>query len=277
MEKEAVMGGHVREGRFVFAVAGLLLVGMLLGQLWAPDDLQAAARQRLMFPLVRRGFPPLPGTPGLHGIDNGDGDGNYTVRWDAAERADEYELQEQWQGGDWLTAYRGSTAQVELRDRPAGSYAYRCRGHNSWGYGQWSNAQGTTVQGRAPGTISRPGSSSVNADGNAVVKVINDCPYALRLTFTGAEPKGMELPKCDVCHVYSFIGPFFCPTTGRPVDETRLLPGTYRVYVTVSDPSVRPYVGHWDLSGDRRYTVCFYILQTWGSSPAPTHELRPCQ
>ena len=271
------MGEQVRQGRFVFAVIGLLLAGLLMAQLCPAQDLQAAAGPRLYFPLVRRAFPPLPGVPWLHGIDNADGDGNYTVRWDAAERANEYELQEQWQGGDWLTAHRGAGTEVELRDRPAGSYAYRCRGLNGWGEGQWSNTQGTTVQGRAPGTISRPSSSPVNAGGNSVVKVINDCPYVLRLTFTGPDPKVMELPKCDVCHVYSFIGPIFCPTTGRPVSETQLQPGVYRVFVTVSDPSVRPYVGNWDLSGDRRYTVCFYILQTWGSAPEGGGEIQPCE
>jgi hypothetical protein len=271
------VGEQVRQGRFVFAVIGLLLAGLLMAQLCPAQDLQAAAGPRLYFPLVRRAFPPLPGVPWLHGIDNADGDGNYTVRWDAAERANEYELQEQWQGGDWLTAHRGAGTEVELRDRPAGSYAYRCRGLNGWGYGQWSNTQGTTVQGRAPGTISRPSSSPVNAGGNSVVKVINDCPYVLRLTFTGPDPRVMELPKCDVCHVYSFIGPIFCPTTGRPVSETQLQPGVYRVFVTVSDPSVRPYVGNWDLSGDRRYTVCFYILQTWGSAPEGGGEIQPCE
>jgi len=271
------MDGRVRQRRFVLAVVGLLLASAFLTQWWPASELQAAAGPRLFFPLMRRAFPPLPGAPWLHGIDNPDGDGNYTVRWDAAERANEYELQEQWQGGDWLTAYRGTSTQTELRDRPAGSYAYRCRGINSWGYGLWSNTQGVTVQGKAPGTISRPSSSPVNAGGNAVVKVINDCPYVLRLTFTGPEPEVMELPKCDVCHVYSFIGPFFCPTSGRPVSETQLAPGTYRVFVTVSDPSVRPYVGNWELLGDRRYTVCFYILQTWGSAPQGGQEIQPCQ
>jgi hypothetical protein len=271
------VGEQVRQGRFVFAVIGLLLAGLLMAQLCPAQDLQAAAGPRLYFPLVRRAFPPLPGVPWLHGIDNADGDGNYTVRWDAAERANEYELQEQWQGGDWLTAHRGAGTEVELRDRPAGSYAYRCRGLNGWGEGQWSNTQGTTVQGRAPGTISRPSSRTVNAGGKAVVKIYNDSPYVAYLTFTGPEPRVMELPKCDVCHVYSLIGPIFCPTSGRPVEEIQLASGTYRVFLTFSDPSVRPSAGNWELSGDRRYEGCVYVVSSWVFTAQDEGRFEACQ
>jgi hypothetical protein len=198
-------------------------------------------------------------------IDNADGDGNYTVSWGPSERAESYELEEQWQGGDWFQAYQGPAAQAPLANRPPGAYWYRCRARNSWGYSAWSNAQSTTVQGNAPGTISTPSSTSVMADGKSVVKVINDCPYHLRLEFTGPRPTVMQLPKCDVCKVYSFMGPFFCPTQNRPTEETRLDPGPYRVFVTVDDRSVRPYVGHWQLNGDRRYTVCFFIVRSLGA------------
>jgi hypothetical protein len=194
-------------------------------------------------------------------IDNADGDGNFTVSWGTSERADSYGLEEQWQGGSWFQAYQGTSTQAPLANRPPGTYLYRCRARNSWGYSAWSNPQSTVVQGTPPGTISTPSSSAVNAGGKSVVKVINDCPYRLHLEFTGPEPGVMELPKCDVCKVYSFMGPIFCPTSNRPIEETSIDPGPYRVFVSVDDPGIRPYVGHWELRGDRRYTVCFFIVR----------------
>jgi hypothetical protein len=224
----------------------------------------ASASYRVYLPIVRRVFPPYPETPLLLPIDNADGDGNYTVRWGLSERAESYELEEQWQGGDWFQAYQGPATQVQLANRPPGTYRYRGRARNSWGHGAWSNPQGTTVQGTPPGSISTPPSRSVNADGKSVVEVINDCPYRLHLEFTGPQPELMQLPKCDVCKVYTFMGPLICPTENRPTEETRLDPGPYRVFVTVDDPGVRPYVGHWQLQGDRRYSVCFFIVRSFG-------------
>jgi hypothetical protein len=62
----------------------------------------------------------------------------------------------------------------------------------------------------------------------------------------------MELPKCDVCSTYSYIGPIFCPTSNRPQQDQQL----------DKDPSVRPYTGQWALEGDCRYFMCFYTLRS---------------
>jgi hypothetical protein len=243
----------------VFAVLGLAAWAVQL------QDVLASAGSRIYLPMVSRMFPPIPGRPWLHAINNPDGDGNYTVRWGTAALAESYELEEQWESGNWFTAYSGSATQVELRDRPPGKYRYRCRAQNSWGPGPWSNLQAVTVKGNPPGEISTPPSSPKSAGGMSVIKVTNDCPYVLRLEFTGPGPTVMSLPKCDVCKVYSFMGPIFCPTTGRPTQEIQLVPGEYRVFVSVADPSVQPYIGHWQLQGDRRYSVCFFIVSRWST------------
>jgi hypothetical protein len=258
---------------WVLAVV-LVLAGVGLAQqvLDSPTVL-ASAGVKLYLPFVRKVFPPVPGTPVLHSIDNPDGDGNYTARWDAADRANSYELEEQWQGGDWFRAYTGSATQVELRNRVPGQYVYRCRAQNSWGYSPWSNLQAVSVPGKAPGAISTPGSTSVSAGGKSVIKVINDCPYVLRLDFAGPEPWPMQLPKCDVCKVYSLIGPIFCPTANRPTNEIRVAPGPYRVFVSVDDPSVTPWVGHWDLQPNRRYNVCFFIVRRWGTADESSRQV----
>jgi hypothetical protein len=242
----------------------LALTPFLIGA-GPPTDAPAevSARYRIMMPIVRRTYPPFPGKPWLNPIDNPDGDGNYTVSWGAGTRATSYELEEQWQGGNWFKSYSGSATQVQLQNRPPGTYWYRCRAKNSWGHSQWSNLREVGVQGDPPSEISTPSSSYVDAGGKSVVKVVNDCPYVLRLDFAGPDPKVMELPKCDVCKVYSWIGPIFCPTENRPIREIQLEPGPYRVFVTVDDPTVRPYVGHWELQGNRRYFVCFYVVRQW--------------
>ena len=235
----------------------------------------AGAQSRLWLPIVRKTWPPYPATPWLGPIHNDDGDGVYDLYWSPIFNATTYVLEEKWQDADWFVAYRGFTRQIQLRNRPAGTYWYRCRAENSFGFSGWSNLRQVVVQGQAPGTIRTPSSTSVSADGLAVIKVVNDCPYALRVDLTGPEPRLMELPQCDICHVYSFIGPFFCQTSGRPIDEIRLQPGPYRVYVSVSAANIKPWVGYWQLQGNRRYTVCFYIVRTFGTDGRQTWQLVP--
>lgn len=262
-------------------LAPLLLIALLLiAAFWllpaaTVPQFAARAQTKVHLPLVFRGWPPVPAVPSLSPIDNGDGDGSYRVSWSSAARADSYELQENYQGQGWLNAYLGTATQVDLTSRPAGTYTYRCRAHNSWGESSWSNEVSVVVQGTPPGTVSRPGCTHVNAGGNSVVRVVNDCPYQLYLDFTGPQPVKMELPKCDVCKVYSFMGPIFCPTSGRPQQDQQLIPGDYRVFVTVSNPSVRPYSGQWTLEGDCRYFVCFYIVTTWSSGEGVQRQLVP--
>lgn len=74
------------------------------------------------------------------------------------------------------------------------------------------------------------------------------------------------IERCEVCRVYSFIGPIFCPTRGRPRTDVLLLPGTYRVRASVDDPAIPAYAGEWPLEANTRYFLCFYILRTWGTS-----------
>jgi hypothetical protein len=188
------------------------------------------------------------------------------VSWSVATLAQTYELQESWQDGEWYVAYSGSATSAAMGSRPPGSYAYRCRAANAHGQSEWSETRRVTVAGDPPRTITTPSSSRVSADGQAVLKVVNDSPYALRVDLTGPSPQALELPACSSCRVYSFIGPFFCPTSGRPIEEFRLDPGPYRVFVTASSTGVRPYVGHWQLRGDRRYTVCFSVVRSWSSA-----------
>jgi len=268
------MGNTARTRAAALCFIAWLLVLPLLFQAVVTPIVPVVA-EACYLPVVFRSWPPVPGPPTLSPIDNGDGDGNYALHWTAAPRAETYELQEKYNTQDWFNAYLGAATQVDLRNRPAGTYTYRCRARNSWGEGSWSNEVSAVVQGKAPGDISRPSCTHISAGGQSKVNVINDCPYVLYLDFTGPQPLAMQIPKCDVCKKYVFIGPIFCPTSGRPTQEQQLSPGDYRLFVTVNDPGVRPFTGNWALSGDCRYTVCFYIVTSWSSNEGAQRELVP--
>lgn len=97
-------------------------------------------------PLILKRWPPVPYQPTLYAINNADGDGNYTVSWteQPTRLADTYTLEEATDAA-FITGLRivCTTAQqyCAVSGRLAGTYYYRVRGYNTWGYGVWSNVQ----------------------------------------------------------------------------------------------------------------------------------------
>ena len=235
--------------------------GLANNEQGTPVAAQLMPHSQAHLPLVMRHYPPLPDRAALLPIENADQDGDYALTWQAALRAETYELVERRQDEEWAIVYHGPATHTEVIGRPSGVYAYRLRARNSWGYGLWSAERSVTVAGDPPGQMPQPPSLPQDADGLALLRVINDCPYALGLQFTGPNPATLTITRCEVCHVYTFIGPIFCPTENRPIGEIRLVPGAYRVYATVDQPDVKPYIGRWELEADRRYSLCFYILR----------------
>jgi len=102
----------------------------------------------IYLPLVMRNWPPVPDTPVLNAISNPDGDGNYTVSWNVANRADTYTLHEDDNASfsSPTTRYTGSGTSWNASDKPAGTHYYRVRATNSWGDSGWSNTQSVSVQ-----------------------------------------------------------------------------------------------------------------------------------
>jgi hypothetical protein len=104
----------------------------------------------IYLPIVFKRWPPIPYKPDLSTIDNADGDGNYTVYWteQPSRLADIYTLQEATDAA-FTTNLRDvcTTAQqfCTVSGKPVGTYYYQVRGYNTWGYGEWSNLQSTTV------------------------------------------------------------------------------------------------------------------------------------
>ena len=88
-----------------------------------------------------------PGTPTLSPIDNGDGDGNYTVAWSAAAQTTSYTLQEDTDSnfGSPTTVYEGSSLSWLATNQPGGTYYYRVRAQGPTGQSAWSNTQSVTV------------------------------------------------------------------------------------------------------------------------------------
>jgi len=95
------------------------------------------------------------------------------------------------------------------------------------------------------------------------VTINNDAPYTLTLEFQGPASRTVTVPACGGCHVYSFIGPIFCPS-GRPEESASLPPGTYHVTARVDDPSVIAFAGDWTLEADTAYSYRFYIVTRFG-------------
>ena len=113
-------------------------------------DTTTVVYHRIILPFVAKRWPPVPYPATLNPIDNSDGDAYYTVSWLAADLADTYVLEEDdnadfssptvvYEGADtwWSVPSPGKTS--------GASYYYRVRGHNQWGYGDYSNTESVSV------------------------------------------------------------------------------------------------------------------------------------
>jgi cardiolipin synthase len=102
-------------------------------------------------PVVLRNLgPPLPHQPTLFMISNPDGDGAYNVSWteEPFRRADTYTLEEALDpsfSSGLQTVCTTADQSCDVTDRLAGTYYYRVRGYNGYGYGPYSNTQSVTV------------------------------------------------------------------------------------------------------------------------------------
>lgn len=111
------------------------------------------------------------------------------------------------------------------------------------------------------GTLPQPGQSGgVAAGGDAEVTIINDTPYALTLLVGSPNSVSITIEACSGCKVYGANGPSSCPEEGRPRKVIRLKPGSSQVVARVSDKSVTPFLGTWQLNPDTGYFNCFFIV-----------------
>ncbi len=101
----------------------------------------------IYLPLVIRRYPPVPYTPTLNAISNSDGDGAYVVSWSVADLASTYQLQEATNSAfsGATVVYSGASTSWSASGKTGGTYYYRVRGYNTYGYGSWSNVQSARV------------------------------------------------------------------------------------------------------------------------------------
>jgi len=104
----------------------------------------------VLLPLIVNRWPPVPYAPSLAPIANSDNDGNYMVSWteQPVRLANIYTVQES-TALAFTTGLRDvctTTGQYcAVSNQPPGTYYYRVRGQNTWGYGEWSNTQSVTI------------------------------------------------------------------------------------------------------------------------------------
>ncbi len=102
------------------------------------------------FPYIVRRWPPVPYTPTLLDISNPDEEPDYTVQWtyNFGGELSYYLLQEATDANftaNVQSYYPGTNKSYTFSDQGSGTYYYRVRGHNSYGNGDWSNTESTTV------------------------------------------------------------------------------------------------------------------------------------
>jgi len=112
-------------------------------------DTTTVVYHRIILPFVAKRWPPVPYPTTLNPIDNSDGDVYYTVSWLAADLADTYILEED-DNADFSSptvVYNGADTwwSVPSPGKLSGTYYYRVRGQNQWGYGIYSNVEAVTV------------------------------------------------------------------------------------------------------------------------------------
>jgi hypothetical protein len=102
---------------------------------------------QMILPLAVNRWPPIPFTPTLNPIQNPDHDGSYTVSWTAADLATTYSLEEDDNSSftSPTVVFSGAALSYQVTDKPPGTYYYRVRGHNAYGYGFYSNVQSVLV------------------------------------------------------------------------------------------------------------------------------------
>ncbi len=94
-----------------------------------------------------------PDTPVLNAIDNSDGDGNYSITWNASLRTTSYVLEES-TSSDFSTRstiFSGASLSVNISLKPYGTFYYRVQAVGPTGQSTWSNIQSAVVPPPPPG------------------------------------------------------------------------------------------------------------------------------
>jgi hypothetical protein len=104
--------------------------------------------KKVHLPLVVKNYMPPPAAPELNPIDNTDGDGSYTVVWNAVAGAASYTLEEDDNGGfasPTAVADHVTSTSWLASGRTNGTYFYRVKATSANGDSAWSKVQSALV------------------------------------------------------------------------------------------------------------------------------------
>ena len=103
--------------------------------------------RRTYLPVAVKQWPPIPTIPVLNAISNPDGNGTYTVSWNAASMAETYTLDEDSDAAfsSPTVRYAGPDTAWNAAGKAEGTYYYRVKASNSWGDSGWSAVQSVSV------------------------------------------------------------------------------------------------------------------------------------
>lgn len=88
--------------------------------------------------------PPMPSSAPTLSEPASSNSGDYTVSWTTVSGATNYFLQEEVNGGSWVTAINTGSTSWNASSQPSGSYGYQVKACNATGCSPWS-AQGSTT------------------------------------------------------------------------------------------------------------------------------------
>jgi tetratricopeptide (TPR) repeat protein len=107
--------------------------------------------------------------------------------------------------------------------------------------------------------LTPPEKSGNSKAGTTSINIRNDTPHTLRIVFSGPDTLIEELEACTDCQVYTAGSLQLCPGKG-PLDRFTFTPGEYDVLVeSLTDSSVIPWTGTWNLANGAEYSDCYVI------------------
>jgi len=127
-------------------------------------------------------------------------------------------------------------------------------------------AQSIIEQAKAAGAQELPAPESRGKTGGELTEVIiqNDSPNRIRIVFSGPETHVEVLEACSSCITYYLYEPTTSCPEQAPIGRYTLEPGQYDVVVEdLSDTTITPWFGNWQLVSGDEYYSCFFIVTTF--------------
>ena len=150
--------------------------------------------------------------PTLYDIENEDGDGSFSVAWDAVEGADFYRVKQQFNEKSWIPVYEGPALSLDRSGLPEGQYCYRVRAFNEIAYSDWSDIKCTVAGGKPPeatatNTTTATPSATPSATATATQEPATETPTATKTASKTPGPTSSPEPTATSSATATSISP----------------------------------------------------------------------